>query len=318
MKHTWITLVLVGITTLGAAALAEDPARPGTLNYVEGTAYLQGKLLTSKDIGSTELHTGQMLTTGEGKAEMLLTPGVFLRLDDNSAIKMVSPKLLQTQIELVQGKVAVEVDEIHPENDLEILVGGVRTQMIDNGYYEFDASHPMAMVFKGKAAVATGNDKYKIIKGSQEYALSDGFTGKPTHFDESAKEDELYKWSNLRSQYLAEANNQMAGDYVGAGYAPGWFWDPYGFDYTYIGMGPMWSPFGFGFYPFGFGGFGGYGGFGGFYGGGYGGYYGRGGYGRGGFGGGVARPGMSGGMAHVGGGMHGGGGGMHGGGGGHR
>uniref|UniRef100_E6PXD7 FecR protein domain-containing protein n=1 Tax=mine drainage metagenome TaxID=410659 RepID=E6PXD7_9ZZZZ len=303
MKHKWITLVLVGITVLGAAAYGEDPARPGTLNYVEGTAYLQGKLLSSKDIGSTELKTGQMLTTGDGKAEMLLTPGVFLRIDDNSAIRMVSPRLMQTQIELVQGKAAVEVDDIHKDNDLEIIVGGVRTQMIQNGYYEFDANHPMAMVFKGKAAVATGNDKYKLIKASQEFALSDNLSGKPSHFDEAANEGELYKWSNLRSEYLAEANNQMAGDYADAGgYAPGWFWDPYGFDYTYIGMGPMWSPFGFGFYPFGYGGF--YGG--GFYGGGF---YGRGGYGRGGYGGGVGRPGFGGGVAHVGGGMRGGGGG---------
>ena len=60
--------------------------------------------------------------------------------------------------------------------------------------------------------------------------------------------------SSLRSQYLAEANSQIAGEYASAGYGPGWYWNPYGWGYTFIGAGPLYSPFGWGFYPFGWGG----------------------------------------------------------------
>ena len=300
MRYRWIAVALLGVVGLSATAWGEDIAHIGTVNYIEGTAYLQGKLLKQSDVGSAVLDKGQMLTTGDGRAELLLTPGVFLRMDKNSAIRMVSSELLQTQIELLQGKASVEVDEIHDENDLEVLVGTVRTQMLQNGFYEFDAASPKAMVFKGKAAVALGNDKYNLIKGSHELALSDNLRAKPAEFNPTASQDDLYHWSNLRSQYLSEANNELAQEYGDTpGFEPGWFWDPYGFDYTYIGMGPMWSPFGFGFFPPWYGGF-----YGGFYGGRFGGYYGR----RGGFGG-VGRPGFGGvGMAHVGGGMHGGGG----------
>ena len=301
MRTRWIAVALVGI---GLSAWAQnntntrDIARVGTINYIEGTAYLQGKRIKQSEVGTAVLKMGQMLTTGDGRAEILLTPGVFLRTDDNSAIRMVSPRLLQTQVELVQGKLAVEVDEIHKENDLEIVVGGVRTQMLQNGYYEFDAAHPLAMVYKGKAAVDLGHDKYNVVKGNHELALSDNLTAKPREFNPTATQDDLYHWSNLRSKYLAEANNELAQEYGDMpGFEPGWFWDPYGFDFTYIGMGPFWSPFGFGFFPPWYGGFGG-----GFYGGGF---YGRGGYGRGGYG----RPGFGGGVAHVGGGMRGGGGG---------
>lgn len=307
-----MAVALIGLAGMAATAFGEDIARVGTINYIEGTAYLQGKLIKQSEVGNAVLEKGQMLTTGDGRAEVLLTPGVFLRVDDNSAIRMVSPRLLQTQVELVQGKVAVEVDEVHPENDLEILVGGVRTQMLNTGYYEFDAAHPMAMVFKGKAAVNLGDDKYNLIKGHHELALTGSMTAKPKDFNPTAAQDDLYHWSTLRSQYLAEANNELAQEYGDMpGFEPGWFWDPYGYDFTYIGMGPLWSPFGFGFFPPWYGGF-----YGGFYGGGY---YGRG-YGRGRFGDGGGRPGFGGGGrpgGFGGGGIHAGGG-MHGGGGGHR
>ncbi|HVT96880.1 MAG TPA: hypothetical protein VHE33_05185, partial [Acidobacteriaceae bacterium] len=61
----------------------------------------------------------------------------------------------------------------------------------------------------------------------------------------------LYKWSSLRSDYLAQANNQLAAQY-GEGYAPGWYWDPWMTGYTFLGPSPFYSPFGWGFYPFGY------------------------------------------------------------------
>ncbi len=237
---------MIGLAGMAATAFGEDIARVGTINYIEGTAYLQGKLIKQSEVGNAVLKKGKMLTTGDGRAEVLLTPGVVLRPDNNRAIRLVSPRLLQTQGEVVQGKVAVEVDEVHPENDLEILVGGVRTQMLNTGYYEFDAANPTAMVFKGKAAVNLGDDKYNLIKAHHELALTDHPTAKPKDFNPTAAQDDLYHWSNLRSQYLAEANNELAQEYGDMpGFEPGWFWDPYGYDFTYIGMGPLWSPFGF-------------------------------------------------------------------------
>jgi len=296
---------LLGLGMLGAPAFAAEPARPGTVNYVEGAASLEGRQLNAKDVGSIDLEAGQVLSTGAGKAEVLLTPGVFLRLDDNSAVKMISPDLTLTQVELVKGRAGIEVDEIHEQNNLQIVDAGVTTRLEKTGYYEFNATNPTAMVFKGKAAVEMGG-KTRELKDHHELALTGdvqpGAKLKPADFDTHAQ-DELYNWSSLRSQYLAEANNEMAGEYYGTGAYPGWYWDPYAWGYTFIGGGPFYSPFGWGFYPFGWGGY-----YGGYYG------YGRGGYGRYGYRGGYA--GVHGGEGF--GGFHGGGGGFHGGGGGGR
>jgi hypothetical protein len=77
-----------------------------------------------------------------------------------------------------------------------------------------------------------------------------GDGGRPEHFDKAASQDALYNWSSLRSQYLGEANVQLASAYEGApGFAPGWFWNTGLYGYTWLpGDGAFFDPFGYGFY----------------------------------------------------------------------
>jgi hypothetical protein len=275
------------------AQQGDNSARPGTLNYVEGSASIDGRHVSSQAMGSVAVDPGQILATGHGKAEMLLTPGIFFRLGDNSAAKLVSPDLTKTVVDLERGRAAVEVDQIFPQNNIQILENGNPIQVLKPGLYEFDADRGDVRVFEGKAEVLDHENKWIGVKGHHELALGEGVNLKSHDFDTNAGRDDLYNWSSLRSEYLAEANTQIAGQYGYSGFAPGWYWDPYGYDYTFVGLDPFWSPFGWGFYG--------------------GGLYGRGFYGRG-FGG----PGYGGGF-HGGGEVRGGGfggGGFHGGGGG--
>jgi hypothetical protein len=303
MRH-WRTIIaiaalgLAGLPGFGAdlsnPASSADPGRPGTVNYIEGAAFINGRPLNNRNVGNAELNAGQVLTTGSGKAEILLTPGIFLRVDSNSAVEMISPDLAKTQVDLEHGRVGIEVDQIFPQNMVQIVDNGVTTQLLKTGYYEFDANQPEALVFDGRAEVETGNGKWESVKSHHELALvADGSREKTVSFDSHPTNDELYNWSSLRSHYLAEANNQIAGEYAYTpGFYPGWYWDPYMWNYTFLGWDPFYSPFGWGFYPWS-----------GFYGGGF--YGGRGYYGGRGF---------AGGGFHDGGGLSGGG--FHGGGGG--
>lgn len=102
---------LFSVATLFASAVAQDahPAGPGTLNYVEGNASIDGRAITLKSVGNTTLEEGGTLATSNGKVEVLLTPGVFLRVDENSTVRMVSPKLTHTEIEVQRGRAQVEV-----------------------------------------------------------------------------------------------------------------------------------------------------------------------------------------------------------------
>ncbi len=309
MRSMLKTIALLGIGLLCAPAFGANPARPGTVNYVEGSAFLDGQLLTHQSVGSAYLNPGEVLSTTAGKAEILLTPGIFMRLGDNSAVKMISPDLTLTQVELEHGRTGVEVDEIYPQNNVEVIDGGVTTQLIKNGYYEFDASPAMAKVFDGRAEVEERQGRFTTVKNHHEIALAPGVKARTISFDAKAAEGDLYNWSSLRSEYLAEDNAQIAPEYAGAaGFYPGWYWDPWAWDYTFIGGGPFWSPFGWGFYPPWWGGIYGY------YGGGYyGGHHGYRFHGHGGVGNPRGGP-IRGGGFHGGGGLRAGGGGFHGGG----
>jgi len=246
---------------------APNSAVPGTLNYVEGSAQLNGQPVGHNAAGSAALAEGQTLATTNGHAEVLLTPGVFFRLGQNSAAKMVSPSLTDTAIAIQQGRAEVEVDQIFKQNDIHVVENNVPVQLIKTGLYEFNADKATVEVFDGEAAVAKNNGHWTLVKAGHQLNLSEGPNQKPVTFDkDQAEQSGLYRWSSLRSDYLAEANQQLAGEY-GAGYAPGWYWDPWMYDYTFLGPYSFYSPFGWGFYPLGYGFYGG-----GFYGGGY---YGR-------------------------------------------
>jgi hypothetical protein len=276
MKSRTLSVALLGLGLMGTPLFAADnvngnqapqarQAVPGTVNYIEGAVYLNGSQLNTNDLGNVTVQPGEEISTGKGKAEVLLTPGVFLRLDDNSTVKMVSPDLALTQVQLEKGRAGVEVDEIHDQNNLQVIDAGVTTRLNKRGYYEFNADRPEAMVFKGEAHVQVGENRWEKVKGEHQVILSAGVEPKPQKFDKDDAQDELYNWNSLRSQYMAEANNQMAAEYTGPYAGPGWYWNPWTFGYAYMGAGPFASPFGWGFYPFGWGGYYPYG----FYGGGY-------------------------------------------------
>ena len=85
-------------------------ALPGTVNYVEGQVSIDGNPLSTRQNGNTQVQPNQSLMTANGKAEMLLTPGVFVRSGSNSDIRMVSNGLSNPTIEVIRGEALIEVD----------------------------------------------------------------------------------------------------------------------------------------------------------------------------------------------------------------
>src|SRR6185437_8173322 len=132
---------------------------PGTLNYVEGNALIGSETLSSKSVGSARLGAGETLTTQSGRAEVLLAPGIVMRIGDNSSITMVSPDLVNTELRLNTGRAMVEVDHIYKENNMRIDQDDASTKLEKTGLYEFDANAGQVRVFRGKAEVFEGSKK---------------------------------------------------------------------------------------------------------------------------------------------------------------
>src|SRR5258705_6418614 len=150
-----------------------NQARPGSLNYVEGQASIEGQSLGPEAIGQTELHPGQSLETKTGKAELLLTPGVFFRLGDNSSATMISPNLTDTELRLNKGEATIEVAELHAENNVVIVEDGARARLTKTGFYDFDADHDIVRVYQGQADVEVKGQNIEV-KNEHQLALGTG------------------------------------------------------------------------------------------------------------------------------------------------
>lgn len=119
---------------------------------------------------------------------------------------MISPNLLDTEMALRNGEALVEVAEIHKENRLRITEDGKTTDLIKTGLCDFDADRNQVRVFDGKAVVEDGRPLVKV-KVRREVDLDGGDPMKVRKFDRKMAEDkDLYRWTSLRSSYLAEAN----------------------------------------------------------------------------------------------------------------
>jgi hypothetical protein len=134
-------------------------------------------------------------------------------------------------------------------------LNGATARLLKTGLYDFHADRNQVRVFDGTVAVQENGAQVEVKEG-RDLNINSGGSLKAGKFDKKTYEDDLYNWSSLRSQYLAEANSDAAQTYVvgGGGWlGAGWYWDPWYDACTFIpGDGFLYSPFGWGFFSPGF------------------------------------------------------------------
>ena len=224
-------------------------AVPGTVNYLEGKVSIDGNPLSTTQMGEAALASDQTLETMGGKAEILLSPGVVVRVGSNSELRMVSPELVNPRVEVVRGEAIVEVDQKPKDASIDILERGADASLLKEGLYRFDSDEGRIGVIDGRVRVSDNGAEKEFGKG-KEVVLTAGPL-RPVSFNRKAQDD-LYRWSSVRSSYLAEANAATAQN-VYMGYAPywgtGWYWNPYFSAWSWLpGNGFFYSPFGYPFY----------------------------------------------------------------------
>jgi len=249
---------LILVTAYATPQAYTVSAKPGAVNYVEGAAYINGAPISEKDLKTTFLNANDILSTDLGKAEVLLVPGVFLRVGDNARVRMVSPSLVATQVEALSGETMIEATGLVKGSSVQVISHGASATIDKDGLYRFRADDPPSVaVLEGKARVSF-SDKTVDVKKGREVILSENL--KPEKFD-AKKDDELYAWSNVRSEYDAAASYRVSRSAqmgllgnaytsgVGGVASPGWFWDSAFSSWAWLPRsGAFYSPFGYGFY----------------------------------------------------------------------
>ena len=247
------TLALLGFAGLGVNIAAGQgltiSARPGLVNYFEGVTLLNGNALVPGAKVPSFVDPGASLSTQKGKAEILLMPGAFLRIGNNSQIVMQSDSLVTPRFELVQGEAMVEVVGLLHGSQIEVVDGNALVVLEKDGLYRLTAAAstlPTAAVIEGSAQVTLLGKSIKLGKGRQTVLVGSLESQK---FD-LTQDDELYAWSSVRSQYIAAASYDAATLLAGGDQAAtvGWYFDSLLDCWAWLPNGLFFSPFGWGFY----------------------------------------------------------------------
>jgi len=204
------------------------------IHYTEGKVFLADNPVTQKVGEYPDIKAGQHLRTDEGRAEVLLTPGVFLRLSENSEIAMISNALTNTRLEVVKGGVVIEAGEVLKEHAIELLVGGSELELRKRGVFRIDASTPPRIrVYDGEISVVDKGKPLTVKEGRQVLLTS---VPVPEKFSKEDT-DAFYRWAGRRSGYLAAAN-MSAAHYMHENNIPwttgGWYFNPYFGMFTYV------------------------------------------------------------------------------------
>ncbi|MEO8648869.1 MAG: FecR family protein [Acidobacteriota bacterium] len=236
-------------------------ARAGGVNFAQGAvAVLRKDGTGSRLIKGDKLEIGDRVSTGaDGRAEILLNPGSYLRLGGNSAFEFKTTSLDDLKLLVDRGSAILEVFAAD-DFDVFIKTPKVTFRLFETGVYRIDVKDngfSTIAVWKGKAMV---NGSEEAIKDGREATVgANGVT--VAKFDRDDK-DSLEVWSKERAKELAKYSaslkqksmrTALMQSFLGRSWNMYnsfglWVYDPFGRSFCFLPFGYGWnSPYGYGF-----------------------------------------------------------------------
>ena len=267
MKPVRMVAFLAVILALGAIPALAQPvisAKSGLISYVEGKVYLSDQLVEPSPTHFSDVKENAVVRAAEGRAEVLLTPGVVLRLGENSSFKMITNRLIDTRLELLTGSAVVEADEIAKDTNVTVVCKDGTVSLGKKGLYRFDTAPARLKVFEGQASAQVAGQNVDVASGKM---LGLGGTIASVEKFDKQDTDSLDNWSRRRGELVAMANVSAAKQVRDSGCAggfsfvtpvsttqpcpsspcaPSWRYNPWYGMITYIPcQGMLWSPYGY-------------------------------------------------------------------------
>jgi hypothetical protein len=208
MKPTWIAgFAAVLFSSLPAAAQPVLGAKSGIVNYVEGEVFLAEKALDLTPAQFPEIKENNVLRSEEGRAEILLTPGIVLRIGESTSFKMLTNRLVDTRLEFLTGSATVVAMDVAKETNVTFTYGDNTVTLAKEGIYRFDMKPGRLRVFKGAADVKTANGPVAVTAGKSlslegTLAVAEKFNADLT--------DSLDHWTRRRDELMAMSNASAA------------------------------------------------------------------------------------------------------------
>jgi hypothetical protein len=201
--------------------------RAGLVNYVQGTANIKA---------TTSVPAGAPIETGPGgTVEVLLNPGSYLRLGENSGAVLERTELTDMALRITHGSAVIEAKGFEKKSPLRLTAGTRKLEIISDGVYSI--ADGRVSVIDGKIRDAdTGVIYKKGYEISDDGALKTKLAATP-----------LEIWSRTRSEQIAAANVNITNSLRNNPNVPlnVWLWAPAFGAFVYM---PPWgyrSPYGY-------------------------------------------------------------------------
>jgi hypothetical protein len=209
--------------------------KAGLVNHVEGDVNIKA---------TQSLEAGAPIKTGPGGfAEILLNPGSYLRLGENSEAVLDSIELKNIALRIVSGAAVIEAVGIDKRFPLKVTSGDLAAEIIKNGIYTF-ADGRVTIV---QGALRPADNKKAVFKKGWQVSREGGYGAL------KVKKGDLMPveaWSRERSKVIAVANDNIARSLrrTSSSFAvgwDGWLWVPALGGYAFIPTEGFRSPYGY-------------------------------------------------------------------------
>jgi hypothetical protein len=220
---------LATLLACASATLAEPVHLPPSfIHHVQGKVFLDGRPIDDVRPGLklSQFHTlgkGSTLSTGLGLAEVMMAPGLVLRVGENSELVLVSPDR-GAVVQVNKGAIAIDAAEI--KDTLTIRHADSTLTVRKAGGYWVGGSPMEARVYDGQADLVRDGARRTLRRG-QALAMTGA---SDTRRIDLATTNSLMRWSRQRGHYVGMASAASAWGLWSA-HSPwlnsGWYFNPY-------------------------------------------------------------------------------------------
>jgi FecR protein len=188
------------LLTLPVQAQSVISTHSGIVYFFEGSVYLGDQVLQPHPGKFSSVPPGAELRTAEGRAEVLLTPGVFVRIGARSAIRMVANELSDTRVELLAGSALVDSAEPNSGTSVTLIYKNWSVRFLEQGVYRIDTDPPRLSILQGKAEVSAGTDKDVTVERGMNLPFASVLVPQPLT---DWPRDALSAWAEGRQQSIS-------------------------------------------------------------------------------------------------------------------
>ena len=189
-------------------------AKAGGINAITGSAAVASRgdsgwqqLMITDDLNSGD----RVRTAYDGRVEILLNPGSYLRLGGNSEVELLDNSLANLEVRLLRGTAIVEATGA---DGLELNIGistpHTRLAIVRQGLYRLNVVPEDAtelIVRKGRVILS---DSHTKVKGGNKVVFSaTNVSVAKLNKEEKKIQDDVEVWSKERGKTLAKANSRI-------------------------------------------------------------------------------------------------------------